>query len=69
MLTRWVDPPPSTNYVRAYPAISADTGGNAVGVVAVNCTVPDCGALLSRAAAPQTTNQPRSDSRTTCWCP
>ena len=33
----WVDPPPSINYVKKYPAISDDTGGNAVGVVAINC--------------------------------
>ena len=39
----WVDPPPSTNYVAPYPAISPDTGGNAVGVVAVNCSVVGCG--------------------------
>ena len=39
----WVDPPPSINYVKKYPAISDDTGGNAVGVVAINCTVFDCG--------------------------
>ena len=39
----WVDPPPSTNYLSRYPAIKPDTGGNAVGVVSVNCSVPDCG--------------------------
>ena len=41
----WVDSANvgTTNYIKNYPAISNNTGGNAVGVVSVNCSVKDCG--------------------------